>query len=186
MDLSFATEIDFSFVALICGFLLVVFLVWLVVIKARRAREERLLLEILRLFKTARVEGNKDPQSLVGWAQLSVISRRLFPSSFERLDQVTGGQFPFSDEFIDETHARWTSEWLSWEQRHDRDYKDRAFAIENQLKSVTDQERDLLLKRLDSVNSEKLQTYQSRYELYVKVGKSIAGLKSSNNSDSGI
>ena len=173
-----------SFVALIGGLLIGVFLAWLVVIKTRHAREERLLLDILQLFKAARVEGKKDPQSLVGWAELSLICRRLFPNAFERLDRAAGGQFPFSDEFVEEAHGRWTSEWLSWEQRHDREYKEKAMVVENQLKSAADQERDLLVSRLDSVNSEKLQTYQSRYELYVKMGKSIARLKSSNQVDS--
>ena len=181
MDISLNTEIAFSFAAVIGGLLIIVFVVWLIVSQTRRAREERLVLEILKLFKTARIDGKADPQSLVAWSELGGISRRLFPSAFERLDRATEGRFPFSDKFIEETHSRWTSEWLSWEQQHDREYKGKAMAIESQLKSVQDQEKDVFLQRLDFVNSEKLQTYQSRYEIYVKVGKSIAGLKSSNH-----
>ena len=147
MDNFFATDMGIPYAAVILGLLISCCFVWLIISRNRRAHEERLMLEILQLFKTSRIEGKKDPQSLVAWAELSVISRRLFPSAFETLDRATQGRFPFSDEFIEDAHARWTSEWLSWELKHDREYKEKAMVVENELKNVSDQEKELLLNR---------------------------------------
>lgn len=145
--------------------------------EARRRRRERLLLELLAAFGPAVAAARADPQRFVAWSEVARTARALFPGAFAQLDAASGGRFPFSRAAVEAAHARWTADWLAWERRHDIEYKERAAAAESALAQAGDEQAEALRARLAAVNQEKLQTYQERYEQYVRVGKAIAALE---------
>lgn len=149
----------------------------LIAIEARRRRRDRILLSLLATLGPAVAAGRTDPERLVAWSEVARAARALFPEAFARLDAAGGGSFPFSRAAIAAAHARWTADWLAWERRHDLEFKQRAAAVEADLAEATGGEAEQVRARLAAVNQEKLQTYQDRYEHYVRVGKAIAALE---------
>ena len=143
----------------------------------RRRRQEATLLQLLATFGPAVAAGQADPERFVAWSEVARTARALFPEAFARLDAASGGRFPFSRQAVEAAHARWTADWLAWERRHDLEYKERAAAAESALAQAEGDAADALRARLAAVNQEKLQTYQDRYERYVRVGKAIAALE---------
>ena len=89
---------------------------------------------------------------------------------------AAGGRFPFSRELVEAAHARWTADWLAWERQHDVEYKERVAAAEQALDAAPADQAAALQLRLAAINQEKLQTYQERYEHYVRVGKAIGAI----------
>lgn len=149
----------------------------LIASEARRRRRDRILLSLLATLGPAVAAGRTDPERLVAWSEVARAARALFPEAFARLDAAGGGSFPFSRAAIAAAHARWTADWLAWERRHDLEFKQRAAAVEAELAEATGGEAEQVRARLAAVNQEKLQTYQDRYEHYVRVGKAIAALE---------
>jgi hypothetical protein len=101
-------------------------------------------------------------------------ARALFAEEFARLDRATGGRFPFTEDWLQEAHSRWTAEWLAWERTHDADYKVRVAAVEHEISASGS---SLLARaKLDAIEGEKLDVYQRRYEEYIRVAKALQAL----------
>ena len=148
----------------------------LLIREARQRRRNAVLLGLLSSFGPAVAAGNADPEILVGWAEVAKTARRLFPDTFHQLDVAANGHFPFSGQVVEASHARWTAKWLAWERQHDLEYKRRTNEAEAAVEQAGDDRRDVLRTQLAAINQEKLQTYQDRYEHYVRVGKALASL----------
>ena len=139
----------------------------------RRQHEQQSMLQLLATLGPAVAAARSDPEALVAWMAVAGATRRAFPQASARLDAAAGGRFPFSSELVDTAHARWTTDWLAWERRHDLEYKQRTAAAEQALDAATGDEAAACRLRLAAVNQEKLQTYQQRYEHYVRIGKAL-------------
>jgi hypothetical protein len=151
----------------------------------RRWRRERLVMKLIEVFGAVTARGRSDPRELVGWAETARMARRRFPDACEELDRAMNGRFPFSDELVETAHARWTTEWLSWERQHDTEYKDRAARLEATLEGVAPDAQRVVRSNLASLEDEKLQTYQQRYETYVQVGTALADMTSDGRNAEG-
>ena len=146
------------------------------IVELRRWRHDRLIVCLVELFAPATARGRHEPRELVAWSETAATVRRLFPDVCAELDRGMKGRFPFSDELIETAHARWTTEWLSWERQHDIEYKNRAAGLEATLEGAAPDAQRVVRGRLASLEDEKLQTYQQRYESYVRVGKALADM----------
>jgi hypothetical protein len=135
-----------------------------VTINARRV-------ELLSLFAPALAAAANDPRALIAWQPLAAMARKLFPGDFAELDAAAGTSFPFSKEQIHAAHARWSADWLAWEATHDAEYKLKAAALEHDISASGGSA--LARARLDSIEREKLERYQRRYEEYTRVSKAL-------------
>jgi hypothetical protein len=157
----------------------VVFGAWLVV-RARSAdaqpdRSSRTRhLQIVALFAPGIAAAAEDPRALLVWQPLAATARALLPEDFAAIDRAAGAMFPFTREQIDAAHARWSTEWLTWERTHDAEYKLKAAAAEDELRASPGSM--VLRARLESVEREKLDRYQRRYEEYTRVSKALKRL----------
>jgi hypothetical protein len=131
-------------------------------------------LELLVLFAPGVAAAAQDPRALLVWQPLAATARALFPDDFAALDRAAGARFPFSREQVEAAHARWSADWLAWERTHDAEYKLKAGAAEEELRASPGSA--LLRARLDSVEREKLESYQRRYEEYTRVSKALRAL----------
>ncbi len=147
---------------------------WLIVAELRAARRAATVGSVVATFGSASVAVQRDPKELLIWHPLATAARKLFPDVFRELDATTGGVFPFTREQLQAAHARWTTDWLSWERAHDLEYKVRAAAAEQDL--ARDRESEAARGRLQAIEREKLERYQQRYEEYVRVSKALAAL----------
>ncbi len=145
--------------------------------ESRRARveaEQGRAVQLLQLFAPALAQAHADPKALLVWQPLAAIARQLAPRDFDLLDRAAGHRFPFTADHIQSAHARWTAEWLAWEQAHDAEFKQRAAAAEHELASSGGS--PVMRARLDAIEREKLETYQRRYEEYIRVAKALQAL----------
>ncbi|HEY2905041.1 MAG TPA: hypothetical protein VGJ29_04015 [Vicinamibacterales bacterium] len=142
--------------------------------EAARAR----VVTILQMFAPAVAAAQTDPRSLLTWQPLASTARRLAPDDFAALDRVAGRTFPFTDDDIQAAHARWTAEWLSWERAHDAEFKLKASAAEHDVAASGGS--PVLRAKVDAIEREKLDTYQRRYEEYVRVAKALQALTRSS------
>ncbi|MCE2543674.1 MAG: hypothetical protein J4F30_09630 [Acidobacteria bacterium] len=145
-------------------------------VEMRRQRLEQAMQNLLATLGPALAAGRADPEALVAWAAVARTARGAFPEASARLDEAAGGRFPFSNDLIEAAHARWTADWLAWERQHDVEYKERTAAAEQALDAAPRDEAAACQLRLAAINQEKLQTYQERYEHYVRVGKAIGAI----------
>lgn len=129
---------------------------------ATRARA----LSIMQAFAPAIAAAHTDPRVLLTWEPLARAARSLLPDEFAAIERAAGARFPFTTERIQAAHAQWTADWLAWERTHDAEYKRRAAAESDR-------------GRLDLIEREKLDTYQRRYEEYVRVAKTLQALATS-------
>jgi hypothetical protein len=131
-------------------------------------------LEILTAFAPAIAAAHNDPRTLLVWEPLARAVRQLCPQECAALDRVSGAAFPFSSAVLQDAHARWTADWLTWERTHDAEFKLKAAVAEQDVAqsggSATAR------ARLDAIETEKLEKYQRRYEEYVRVAKALQGL----------
>lgn len=144
-----------------------------------RRHRERLAMTFLT--RVAPVVARADPRELLAWRGIAHTIRRMHPDIVADLEQVSGNRFPFSVALIEGAQARWTAEWLAWERQHDADYKVRARTAEVKLLAdgldVTREGR----ARLAAIENEKLQSYQQRYEEYVRVASALKALDDTND-----
>ena len=143
----------------------------------RRQRREQLVISLLGLFGPVMARGRHDPRELVAWSGAATTARRLFPDACAALDRAMEDRFPFSNEFVEAAHARWTVEWLAWERQHDTEYKNRAASLEATLEGAAPDGGRRVRAELAAIEQEKLQTYQRRYEDYVRVGHMLASME---------
>ncbi len=152
---------------------------WLAVVgrrEHRRFRDEEALRDLITMFAPGLSAVRQDPRALLVWFPLAETARRLMPDMFARIDHARGSRFPFTPDDIQAAHARWTTEWLAWERSHDADYKLKVAALEDEAARRGDADLPITRSRLERVEREKLDTYQVRYEEYVRVAKAIAAL----------
>jgi hypothetical protein len=134
-------------------------------------------LTILQAFAPAVAAAQADPRALLVWEPLARTARQLFPGEFAALDKASGGTFPFTPDQIQAGHARWTTEWLAWERTHDAECKQKAALLEREL---AESGGSLAVRaRLETVEREKLDLYQRRYQEYVQVAKALQALATS-------
>jgi hypothetical protein len=132
------------------------------------------LAQILGIFAPGLTEAGNDPRALLVWQPMATAARKLFPREFASLDQAFGRTFPFTLDQLQSAHARWTTDWLGWERMHDGECKLKAAAIEEELgdRIATAYGR----ARLESVERDKLERYQRRYEEYTRISKALQAL----------
>lgn len=138
--------------------------------EAVRARQ----LSIAALFAPALSAVEADPKALLTWQPMAKVLRAQFPEELTALDAAAGSTFPFSKDVIAAAHARWTTDWLSWERTHDATYKLKALEAQEHRESS---ESNVWRARIDAIEREKLDLYQRRYEEYVRVSKALEHLK---------
>jgi hypothetical protein len=132
-------------------------------------------LQLLSMFANGIAASGQDPRALLAWQPLASAARALLASDFASLDRAAAATFPFSAEQIQAAHARWSAEWLAWEQSHDGEYKLKAAAVEEELKASGGS--PLVRARLEAIEREKLERYQRRYEEYTRVSKALKALQ---------
>jgi hypothetical protein len=130
-------------------------------------------LALIDIFSPAVASAPADPHVLLAWQPLVRAARGVCPQEFAALDQASGGGFPFSAKHIETAHAQWTADWLAWERTHDAQYKLRAMEAEHNAAGDADA---VVRARLDTVEREKLEVYQRRYEEYIRIAKGLQAL----------
>jgi hypothetical protein len=130
--------------------------------------------ELLAMFIPGVAAAASDPRALLTWQPLATTARKLFPEEFGELDRAAGGRFPFTRDQLQAAHSRWTADWLAWEQAHDAEFKLKAAAVQQEL--AGSERSPVLRAKVDAVEREKLETYQRRYEEYVRVAKGLQSL----------
>ena len=130
-------------------------------------------LALAALFAPAMAAAQDDPRVLLTWQPLAKTLRSRFPDEFAALDAASGSTFPFNKDMLAAAHARWTTDWLSWEKAHDATYKMKALVVQQELKGDAS---EAARAKLDAVEREKLELYQRRYEEYVRVGRALQAL----------
>jgi hypothetical protein len=128
-------------------------------------------LAIVQLFAPALAAVQDDPRALLVWQPLARAVRQLYPLESAAIDRASGGAFPFGREMMAAAHARWTSDWLSWERTHDADYKLKAAVLQEELAAGSDPA--VGRARAEALEREKLALYQRRYEEYTRVAKAL-------------
>ena len=156
------------FVLVCCGVALV--------LTVRRRNRDQTLIALFGLFAPVAARAMVEPSELIAWSDTAQAARRAFPDLFQELDRASEGSFPFSRDLIESAHAKWTSDWLAWEQEHDFTYKHRINEIEHELQDASTEKATSLRASLEATEQEKLQAYQQRYEEYVRIGKAISEL----------
>ena len=142
-----------------------------IVREMRAAREEAVrgrAMAIVQLFAPA-----LDAVLLV-WQPLARAVRQLYPVESASIDRANGTAFPFGRDMMAAAHARWTSDWLTWEQNHDTEYKLKAAVLHAELAAAG--ESAVGRARFEALEREKLALYQRRYEEYTRVAKALQAL----------
>jgi hypothetical protein len=129
-------------------------------------------LQIVALLAPGAREAIDDPRQLLVWHPLAESVRVLCPQECGTIDRAAGRRFPFGDDDVQAAHARWTSDWLAWEQAHDATYKLKAA----EAASATDAREASGRARIDAIEREKLAAYQRRYEEYANVSRRLQAL----------
>jgi hypothetical protein len=146
---------------------------------AREADAHGRALAIVQLFAPALDAVQKDPRVLLVWQPLARAIRQLYPLESAAVDRASGGAFPFGRDLMAAAHARWTADWLSWEQSHDADYKLKTASLQHELAGAAD--APVARARLDALEREKLALYQRRYEEYTRVAKALQALATTSS-----
>ena len=156
--------------------LALVFLVVAERARRERRRQHREQLAALLLTSVGPAVARADGRELLGWRSVASALREVLPDAVRTIEQGTGRPFPFPREVVDDAHARWTADWLAWERAHDIRFRQRASALEAELRDSDEAGTASGQARLAALDDEKLQDYQRRYEEYVRVGKALAAL----------
>lgn len=132
-------------------------------------------LQLLTLLAPGVAAAASDPQSLLVWHPVAQTARRLFPENMAAIDRAAGTAFPFSRDQIEQAHARWTADWLAWEQAHDGAFRLKIARAEAEFAASP-----LLRPTLEAIEREKLELYQAHYGQYVRVAKALQALIASS------
>ena len=141
---------------------------------ARSAAARGRSLQLLELFTRGIAAADADPRALLVWQPIARAVRGLFPDETAAIDRAAGSTFPFDRSRLQAAHAAWTADWLAWERTHDAEYKLKAAAAEHD--AAASGGSALGRARVDSIEREKLEKYQRRYEEYVRVAKALQAL----------
>jgi hypothetical protein len=159
-------------IALIAG-AAIAYALWRIGDVLQRQHREAAIQQMLATFVPAAAAVQNDPRQLLTWYPLAQTSRKLFPEAFKVLDSAAGGTFPFTKEQIQAAHARCSAEWLTWERAHDSEFAVKSAELQAEIDRAG-QPSPLLRTRLASIEQQKLERYQQRYEEYIKTAKAIA------------
>jgi hypothetical protein len=141
---------------------------------ATRART----LALVTAFAPGIAAAATDPRAILTWQPLAIRARTIFSDEFAALDAAAGATFPFSNDVLQAAHARWTADWLAWEQAHDAASKLKAATAEADLEASGGS--PLMRARCEAVEREKLELYQQHYGEYVRVAKALQALIQTN------
>jgi len=150
------------------------YVLWRLGDEVKRRRYDATIQQLLATFAPAAAAVQQDPKQLVVWYPLAQTSRKLFPDAFKSLDEAAGGAFPFTKEQLKAAHARCSSDWLAWERAHDAEYAVKIAQVQDEIGRTQGPASALLRTRLAAVEQQKLESYQQRYEEYVKTSKALA------------
>ncbi len=139
-----------------------------------RQHRERLAMDLLT--RMAPVVARAEPRELLAWRGAARAVRELYPEIVADLEQASGERFPFTPALVEGCLARWSAEWLAWERQHDTDYKVRVRTAEAELRADGRDDSPEGRARLASIEDEKLQSYQQRYEEYARVARDLTAL----------
>jgi hypothetical protein len=148
-----------------------------IVAELRAAREEAArgrTIALVQMFAAGQAAALADPRALLVWQPLAKTARALFPAEFASVDRAAGAAFPFTTDQIQAAHSQWTADWLAWERAHDGEYKLKAAEAEQELAAAGGSA--LGRSKLEAVEREKLETYQRRYQEYVRIAKALQAL----------
>ena len=160
------------------GLLVLVFaVVGALIVRALGAiRRDRQIQALVETFGPLAAQAREHPRRLLAWHPMAERTRRLFPEAFQALE-TTGERFPFSDQLIESVEANWTAEWLEWERNNDTEYREQSAVIEAALDTAEGTEAQVAARaRLDTLERDRLERYQRRYQEYVEVSRGLASL----------
>ncbi len=141
---------------------------------ARALRRDAQILGLLGTFGPVVERALTDPRVLLAWYPTAEAARRTFPEAFAALDQKGHDRFPFNANQVETVHAQWSADWLLWERSHDAEYRRKSLVISKELEQSGAAESQDALARLETLEQEKLERYQRRYEEYVRVSRALA------------
>ena len=148
-----------------------------VVTLLRARRRDAQILGLIATFGPVAERARSDPRVLLAWYPTAEAARRTFPEAFETIDHESGtSRFPFGAAQLEAAHARWTADWLEWERNHDAEYRQKSEAIEAELSRSADGGSKAVRGRLETLEREKLERYQRRYEEYVWTSRALGDL----------
>ena len=152
------------------------FALWRLVDTIEKRRRDAAIQQLLATFGPAAAAVQHDPKQLLVWYPLARTSRRLFPDEVAELDKAAGGTFPFTKEQLQAAHARCSSDWLAWERAHDAEYSLKTVQVQDEIDRTGQgpHASPLLRTRLAAIEQQKLESYQQRYEEYIKTAKALA------------
>ena len=156
----------------------VAYSLWRLGDQLKRHHQDTAIRQLLATFAPAAAAVQQDPKQLLAWYPLAQASRKLFPGAFKELDQAAGGVFPFAKQQLQAAHARCSSEWLAWERAHDAEFSLKTAQVQDGIDRAG-QTSPLLRTRLAAIEQQKLESYQQRYEEYIKTAKAIAAFAES-------
>jgi hypothetical protein len=139
----------------------------------RKEEEKSRTLTLLEMFAPAQSAAQSDPRTLLVWQPIARTAHALFPEEFASIERALGAKFPFTQEQLQDAHARWTADWLAWERTHDAEYKRKIAETEH----ANAAEPAMMRARIDAVEREKLDVYQRRYEEYIRVAKALQAVQ---------
>jgi hypothetical protein len=143
----------------------------------RAGRREASLQQLLATFGPALAHAQADPRQLLAWYPVAQAARRLFGEAFAELDAAAGGTFPFTREHVNAAHARWTTSWLEWEEKHTAEFRLKAASAEEEGLRSPGADPSIVRARIAAIEREKLEQYQQHYEEYVRIAKALAALE---------
>jgi hypothetical protein len=149
-----------------------------IVEEQRLAREEAAqgrAMVLLQMFAPALAAAQADPRALLVWQPLAKSARQLFPAEFASLDRASGARFPFTNDQLQAAHSTWTADWLAWEQHHDAEFKLKAALVEHEVAGLAPSA--VGRAKIEAVEREKLELYQSHYRDYVRTAKALQALQ---------
>ncbi len=148
----------------------------LVVTLLRAWRRDVQIFKLLAMFGPVAERARIDPRVLLAWYPTAEAARRTFPDAFAAIDQSRTDRFPFGAAQLEAAHARWTTDWLEWERNHDAEYRQRSEAIEAELDHSTGAASQAAGARRETLERERLERYQRRYEEYVQTSRALGTL----------
>ena len=140
----------------------------------RREHHQTIVALLLTTFMPA--VARAEPRELLAWRTPADTVRKLYPEAVATIETETGERFPFPRTVVEDAHAQWTTDWLAWERQHDTVYRERAATLEAELQATGGDAAAAVRAKIAALEDEKLQTYQRRYEEYVRVGNGLIAL----------
>lgn len=157
-------------------------LVPLLLLRRDLERQHRERLTAMFVTGLAPIVARSDARELIAWSGAIGMARKMYPNIMQELDLASGEKFPFTTEVIEDAHSQWTADWLTWERHHDIEFKERTRKLLAQSDSASDSMSQADRVQLGSIEDEKLQSYQQKYEEYIRIGNALSALKETADS----